>query len=204
MTLTKEQTKELKSQLMQQIAHLPLEKKAEAEEQINSLSEESLESMLKEQHSQQQRIFRLIIEKQIHSVQIAENSKAIAVLSIKSISKGHAIIIPKQVVENEKDLSKEAHSLAEETSKKIIHSLKASSTSIISEKAFGEVIIHVIPIYDKPLNLHSKREDLSTEQLEKIKLEINVERIEKKVEKIKIKTQKTPENKILKLKRRVP
>ncbi|MEK6844170.1 MAG: HIT domain-containing protein [Nanoarchaeota archaeon] len=206
MAITKQQAKELKAQLIQQISNLPPERKAEAEYQINSLSEEALESMLDEQQkTKSQRIFRLIVEKQIPSVKLDENSKAIAVLSTKSISKGHTIIIPKNEVEKEKDMPKEVYSLAEELSKKLINSLKAKSTSIISEKIFGETIIHIIPIYDKPLDLKSKREDLSAEQLEKIKLEINVERIEKKVEKIKIKTpSKIQPDQILKLKRRVP
>lgn len=202
MALSQDQIKELKSQLLKQIEHLPHAKKAEAEAQINDLSEDALESMLEEQQSSSAKVFRLIIDGKIPSVKLSENEKAISVLSTKSISKGHTIIIPKSPVYNEKDLPKEAHDLSEQVSKKLINSLNAKSTSIGTEKSFGEVIIHVIPIYDKPVNLNSPRQDISLEDLEKLKLEINVEKIERKPEKIKI--EKPKETEILKLKRRIP
>ncbi len=202
MALTKEQTKELKSQLEQQISHLSPEKRKEAQEQIDSLAPESLEAMLERQRSQEsQKIFRMIVEGKIQSVKIDENEKAIAVLSVKSISKGHTLIIPKNPIENEKDIPKEVYALSEKISKKLIESLKAKSTSIIPEKAFGEIILNIIPIYDKPLNLKSERQELSLEKLEEIKKEINVEKIKKSVEKIKIEKVKSQ---ILKLKRRIP
>ena len=205
MALTKEQIEELKAQLSEQIQHLPPEQRRQAQEQIDSMSTEALETMLKQQQAQSQKIFRMIINKEIPSVLIAENPGAIAVLSVKSISKGHTLIIPKTAVYKESDLPKEVHLLSEEISKKLIESLKAKSTSIISERNFGEVIINVIPIYDKPLNLSSPRNDETVEELEKLKVQINIERIKKEPEKIeKLKIEKKPEEKPLKLRRRVP
>ncbi len=201
MALSHEETKELKEQLKEQIQNLAPEKRAEAESHIDSMSPEAIEEMLAQQQSSSQKIFRMIVEKQIPSVIIGENNDAIAVLSTKSISKAHTIIIPKSAVTSEKDLPKNAYKLAEECSKKIISSLKASSAEVISEKAFGEVILNLIPIYEKPLNLKSPRKELPIEELEKIKTEINVEKINKEPEKIKL------EKKVqssLKLKRRVP
>ena len=202
MALTKEQIKELKSQLLSKTQHLSPEQKSQAEEQINSMSTESLELMLKQQNTSSQKIFRMLVEKQIPSVSLGENEKAIAILSTKSISKGHALIIPKDPITNEKDIPKEAHTLSEIISKKLIFSLKASSTSIIPEKNFGETIINIIPVYDKPLDLNSPRKDVSLEELEKLKIEINVERIISAPQKIKI--EKKTKNEIVKLKRRVP
>lgn len=201
MVLTKEQIKELKSQLLNQTQHLSPEQKSQAEEQIHSMSPESLELMLKQQSSQQ-KIFRMLVEKQIPSVSLGENEKAIAILSTKAISKGHTLIIPKSPITNEKDIPKEAHTLSEIISKKLIFSLKASSTSIIPEKNFGEIIINIIPIYGSPLTLQSLRKEVSLEELEKIKTEINVEKIISAPQQIKIK--KKPKNEIVKLKRRVP
>ncbi len=202
MALTKDQVKELKSQLEQQISHLSDEKRKEAQEQIDSLSEDALEAMLSQQQSSSQEIFRLIIEGKIPSVKIDENNEAIAVLSVKSISKGHTLVIPKSQIKDEKQIPKEMHNLSEKISKKLIKSLKAKSTSIIPEKSFGEVILDIIPIYDTPLTLKSPRTDIPIEKLEELKIEINVEKISKKPEKIKIK-KKTKEE-ILKLKRRIP
>ncbi len=51
MPLTQEQIKELKFQLSQQIQNLPEDKKLAAQQQIESLSPEALEYMLKEQTS---------------------------------------------------------------------------------------------------------------------------------------------------------
>jgi len=201
--LTQEQIKDLKAQLEEQISHLPPEKRAEAQKQIDSLSQEALETMLEEQRSSNQKtIFRMIIDKEVPSVSIAENDHALAVLEINPISKGHTIIIPKSSVKEEKSLSKEVHSLSEQLSKKLISSLKAKSTSVVPEKKFGEVILNIIPIYDKPLNLESPRIKSSVAELEKLKLEINVEKIENKPEKIKI--EKKSQEEVLKLKRRIP
>ncbi len=202
MTLTNEQARELKKQLSEQIQHLPEEQKEQAQAQIDSMSSDSLEMMLQQQQAQSQKIFRMIVDKEIPSVLVGENSGAIAVLSTKSISRGHTLIIPKKPAVKEDELPKDAHFLSEVMSKKLIMSLGAKSTSVINEKSFGEVVINVIPIYDKPLSLHSPRKDENVEELEKIRTEINVEKIEKKVEVIK--KEKKPRKKILKLKRRIP
>lgn len=203
MALTQEQIKELKSQLKEQIKNLSPERRKEAEAQIDSLSQEALEGMLEEQQSSSNKtIFRMIIDNEIPSVKLSENEKALAVLSTKSISKGHTLIIPKSPVKDEKSISKEIYGFSEGISKKLISSLNAKSTEIISEKAFGEAVLNVIPIYDKSLNLKSKREDITVEELEKIKTSINVQKINKDpVQTIKIE-KKDPE--ILKIKRRVP
>src|SRR3989344_6717775 len=144
MALSEQQTKEQKSQLLSQIKDLPPDKKAQAEEQINSLSEEALEEMLSEQRSQSKapKVFRMIVEKEIPSVIIEESPAAIAVLSTKSISKGHTIIIPKSPVTDQSQFPKEVHSFSEKISKKIINSLKSKSALVVPEKNFGEVIIN--------------------------------------------------------------
>lgn len=202
MALTEEEIQEAKKQLIEQIKHLPKEQREAAINQIESMSPEAIEEMIEQQHSQSQKIFRMIIEKQIPSVQIEENSSALAVLSTKSISEGHTLIIPKHPIEDIAKIPKEVHDLSEKISKKLISSLKAKSTSVIEEKSFGELIINVIPIYDKSLNLKSPRKDISIDDLEKLKIKINVEKIEKKPEKIKVKRKK--EEKPLKLPRRIP
>ena len=202
MSLTPEEIAEAKRQLKQQIQHLPPEQKVEALEQINSLSDEAIEEMLEQQKNQPQ-IFRRIINKEIPSVSIGENEKAVAVLSTKSISKGHTIIIPKNPVQDLSELEKETRPLSEDISKKLLENLKAKSTSVIPERSFGEMIMNIIPIYDKPLSLQSPKKDTSVEDLEKIKSEINVIKLKQEPEKIKIK-KKRGRPKVLKLKKRVP
>ena len=144
----------------------------------------------------------MIVDNEVESVKIDENSQAIAILELNPISKGHAIIIPKSPVKEESQLPKEAHSLSERVSKKLIENLKAKSTQVFIEKKFGEIIIDVVPIYDKPISQDSPRQKSSIEELQKIKTSINVEKIEKKREIIK--KEKKQDQKPVKLKRRVP
>ncbi len=191
MTLTQEQIKELKFQLSQQIQNLPADKKSAAQQQIDSLSPEALEYMLKEQTSSgksKQSIFRLIISGEIPSTKIEENSSALAVLDINPISKGHTIVIPKKLSATSKEISPEAFILAQAIAERIEKKLNASSVEIQTEKKFGEYIIHIIPSYEEPLTLHSERKESSPEELEKIaekirpekKPVIKVEKVEEK------------------------
>jgi len=170
MALTKEQIKTLKDQLGEQIQHLPEDKKAEAQKQIDKMSDEAIETLLQQQQSQQQsqKIFRSIVSGEIPSRKIDENPHAIAVLSVKSISKGHTIIIPKKPVTDEKKLLKSTLTLAKKTAKKISSKLPTKDVQIQPEFLFGEVILHVIPIYDTPLNVNSPRKDASDEELSEL------------------------------------
>jgi len=171
MALTQGQIEDVKSQLRQQIKHLPEEKRKEAEKQIDSLSEQAIEELIKQQHSGESSnkgIFRRIIDKEIPSKIIDENSLCIAVLDIKPISKGHVIIIPKKAVSNAKELPPKAFSLARKIAKRISSKLKAKGMEIQTEFKFGEAIINLIPIYEKGLSINSPREDASEKELEEI------------------------------------
>ena len=113
-------------------------------------------------------------------------------------------MIPKFPIENESHLTKEIHDLSEQLSKKLLESLKPKSTSIISERAFGEIVLHIIPVYDKPINLQSPREDVPIEELEKIRNQINIEKISKQPVELIKKEKPKRKPKPLKLKRRIP
>jgi len=201
MALTPEQVKELKKQLSEQIKHLPEDKRKEAQKQIDNMSSEALESMLKQQQAKQSQkpIFRSIVSGEIPSKILDTNKDAIAVLDIKPISKGHTIIIPKKPITNSKGLPTSAFALAKKIAKKIASKLKSSSCEIQTESKFEEIIINVIPIYDQPLNINSPRQDISSEDLEKIYDKL------KTPDKSKIiKIRKRKQLKIIKLKRKIP
>ncbi len=108
MPLTPEQVTELKNQLKAQLDHLPPEQKKEGEKQIDAMSAEALELMLKQQQSQQpsggKTIFRMIINGDVPSTKTGENAKALAVLDINPISKGHILIIPRKPVKTPKQI----------------------------------------------------------------------------------------------------
>jgi histidine triad (HIT) family protein len=204
MALNPEQIKSLKEQLKSQIQHLPEDKKQEALAQIESLSPQALEAMLKQQKGKgkEESVFRLIIEGKIPSAIINENTSALAVLEINPISKGHILIIPKKAAKNSKDIPVQALALAKSLSNKIISKLKAQTTEIQTETKFGEMIINIIPVYDKPVNLNSQRHKASKEELDEIGGKLKVKK-KPKIERIK-KEKKSSENQVLKLPRKIP
>jgi len=201
MTLTPEEVQELKNQLKNQIKDYPDQQRLAAEQQIDSMSDEAIETMLEEQKSKapQKAIFRSIIDGDIPAKKIDENKQAIAVLDIKPISKGHSVIIPRRPSTNTKELPQQALSLAKKISSKIMTKLKAQGTEIQTEFKFGEVIINVIPIYEKPLNLNSQRYDASQEELEEVYQKLRKKEKKMKTIRVRKKTSKT-----IKLKRRIP
>jgi len=206
MPLTPEQVSQLKKQLKSQTEHLPPEQKREAEKQIEEMSTEALELMIQQQSKGEGRggktIFRMIVDGDVESVKVGENLSAVAVLDINPISKGHILIIPKKPVKTPKQIPKEAFALAEELSLKIMDNLKPKETKAETESKFGEAVLNIISIYDKPLSTSSPRAKATTEELNQIKRELETIKIENKPEKIKIsRKRKEP---ILKLNRRIP
>jgi len=208
MTLTEKQEKEIKRQILEQTKHFPEERRKQIEEQLEKMTSEQLEAYVKQMMTRQQTaqsqsstekgVFRMIISGEMSSKELDQNKDAIAVLDIKPISLGHSIIIPKKQITDAKDLPSSTFSLAKRISKKISSKLKTSGCEIQTEFKFGEIIINIIPIYDKALNVNSPRQDVKEEELEKI---YNRLKKEKKPEVIKIRKKKS--SKIIKLKREI-
>lgn len=203
MPLTPEQIKELKKQLHTQIQHLPEGQKKAAQKQIDEMSDEAIESMLEQQKSQEPKkpVFRAIVEGDVPSKKIDENKDAIVVLDIRPISKGHAIIIPKEQVKEAKAIPTSAFALAKKISKKMQVKLKAASVEIQTESKFGEIILNIIPIYDKPLNLSSPRIDVPEEELFEIQKKLAAV---KRPKVVKLGPKPTKSSNLVKLKRRIP
>ncbi len=168
MNLSKEQISQLKKQLLEQIKHLPENQRKEAEKQIENLSDKAVEEMLESQNENQVEIFREIISGKIPSKKIDENSSAIAVLEIKPISKGHILVIPKEKLKDIDKVPSEIAILIDKISKLLVEKLKPRDVKIIPELKMGEVIINIIPVYDKELSLESKRSIIPEEELNKI------------------------------------
>ena len=213
MTLSPEQTKQVKEQLIQQIeSTFPKDKKAQALAQINSLDDEQLEkfliqnNLIKEDGStpeasdqsqipnqeNQKCIFCSIIFGEIPSTKIDENEKAIAVLEINPISKAHSIIIPKDHIEKKEDLPPEALELAQQIAEKIKKTFQPKDIQIANSNMFGHEVINVLPIYgDETPN--SPRQKAKPEELTEIQKQLSSnEQIEKPIEQPK---EKTKENK---------
>lgn len=206
MALSEEQIEEVKKQISEQIKHLPEDQRKEWNDKIDSMSPEELENFVKEQMSQQQagqKIFRAIVDQEIPSKIIEDVPECIAVLDIKPISRGHTIIIPKAPAEKTNDLPDSSFMLAKKVSSRIIEKLKAEGTEIQTQFTFGEMIINIIPIYDKPLSINSPRTDAIPEDLQKL-YEILV--IKKELEKINLdeSNNEEAEEKVIILDRKIP
>ena len=205
MPLTPEQIQELKKQLEEQIQHLPEDQKAQAQRQIDEMSPEALEVMIKQQQTKssqpQKGIFRMIIDGDVPSKKIDENNNAIAVVSVRPVSKGHVLIIPKKPAGDANSIPGKALTLAKKAAKKMAAKLKTKSTEIQTQTLFGEVIINVIPVYDKPVNVNSTSYEANEKELEEVYLLLRTIK-KKKIPKIKIKA-KTQQS-ALKLKRKIP
>lgn len=204
--MSPEQVAELKKQLSEQIRDLPVEQRAAAQKQIDEMSSEAIELMLKQQQAEGPKqgvpedIFRMIVEGKIPSKKVAENSQAIAVLSTRAVSYGHTLIIPKKPARNQKDLPNLAFTLAKKVAKRISSKLLNNSCDIQPQNILGEVVINVIPVYDKPVDMNSATksvpEDELTELLGKLKFAKRARPIKK---------DNAPTNKgSIRLKRRIP
>ena len=204
MPLKPQEVKELKEQLKQQIQNLPPQQKQLAEQQIDSMSPEAIETMVEQQKSQQVQIFRQIVNKEVPSAIITENANALAVLELRPLSKGHTIIIPAEPVTDPKALSKEAHALAQDVIKKLKEKLKAKTVHQQTEVKFGEAIIDLIPEYDKPVNPQAERTQADPKDLEALAKTINQKTIQLKPKPKVIKIPGKKPKKVLKRKRHTP
>lgn len=211
MVYNDEQVREVKRQIFEQTRNLPDAQRKAIEEQVNKMDAEELESFVREQMSgqkgepdkPQKGIFRMIADGDIPSKKINENKDALAVVSVRAASKGHVLVIPKKPVGDANLMSSGAYNLARQIGKKIISKIKANSTAIQTENAFGEVVINVIPIYDKPLSVTSPKYEVKEAELDEVHRLLRVIKKEK-IKKIKIEKKESSQEKILKLPRRIP
>lgn len=202
MTLTDEQIAEAKKQLSEQIAHLPDDQKAQAQQQIDSMSPEAIEKMVAEQaQGNSQQVFRLIVQGKIPAKVIADIDDAIAVLSTKSISKGHSVIIPKTAVTKSSDMPASVFELAKVISAKVIEVLQAHGSEIQTQFAFGELVVHVIPVFDKPVSINSQPTDADEKELEELAKKLFIPAAKKEPDII---TQPEKDETVFKLRRKVP
>ena len=170
--LSKEQTEEVKKQILQQVeSTFPENKKDSAKKKIESMNTEELEEFLKQNNliqnskTPQESPFRQIIDNKIPSYKIGENPEAIAVLEINPISNGHTIIIPKKTLKKTEEIGKDVKAFSQNIANKLKTKLKPKDIQIESANIFGETIINLIPVYTNE-NINSKRNQAKPEELE--------------------------------------
>jgi len=206
--LTSEQTEQIKKQLIKHIEKdFPEDKLDFAKKQIEDMNSKQLEEFLKRNklmqapRKSQECVFCSIVSGEINSYKIDENKKALAVLEINPVSKGHTIIIPKEHLPSSEKLPQFVFSLAKNVAGRLKTKLKPKSTEISFSNLFGHEILNVIPLYgnEKITEKHSaKPEELA--ELQKILIKTKKET--RKIKNIKSGSKK-PEKKIW-LPKRIP
>ncbi len=177
--LNKEQSSEIKKQLLKQVENLPQEQKEAAKQQIESMNEEQLEQFLEKNKMIQGCVFCLIEKGEIPAYKINEDAESFAVLEINPVSEGHTIVAPKEHKKIEEVPS--ALQLAQKTSSLLKEKLFPQDIKIETSSLQGHGIINIIPVYkDKKLE-RKKAEESDLEELQK-KLKTEKERKIKEAE----------------------
>ena len=173
MTVSPEQLKEIKKQLLEQVkTTFPEDKKQETIDQIQAMNDEQLIAFLEQNNlikkgegaEQGKCVFCSIIFGEIPSTKLAENEKAIAILEINPISEGHTLVIPKNHIEEEKNLDEQTKSLAQEIKSVLQESLNPKEIKIFTTQVMGHQIINVLPIYNNETE-NSPKTQKTPEQL---------------------------------------
>src|SRR3989344_694969 len=156
MVFSQEQAEEIKKKLIIQIDQLPQENKEQIKQYVLGLDEQELEEFLKQnkiqisdnqiQSQKPKCVFCSIAQNQVSSYKLIENKKALAILEINPLSRGHSLIIPLEHSTIEK-LPKQALNLAQKIAGKIKKKLKPEDVKIETTNVMGHSIINVIPMY---------------------------------------------------------
>jgi diadenosine tetraphosphate (Ap4A) HIT family hydrolase len=204
--LTPEQTEHIKKQLIEHIEKdFPGDKQEFAKKQIEGMNSEQLEEFLKRnkllqapqtsQPSQKSQgcVFCSIVSGEITSYKINENKRAVAILEINPVSKGHTIVIPKKHLSSPDKVPQLVFSLAKSVAKRLKTKLKPKKTGISSLNLFGHEIVNVIPFY-KDENTAEKRPAKPEELAELQKILIKTKKSTKRTKKIKADSKKPKRN----------
>jgi len=214
MTLTPEQSEQIKKQLISQIEKSELDNKNQIIQHLQQLNPEQLEQFLKQnkiqfkqegeaQQSIEQSskcIFCSIKDNEIPSYKIDENKKALAILDINPLSKGHSLIIPNEHATIDK-IPKTALTLAQKTAKKIKTKLKPEDVKIETSSIQGHAIINVIPFY-KDEKIEKKK--ATEEELQQLKTLLETKKRQKRAVKPTIKVAKQSLKGLQKISFRIP
>lgn len=200
-----------RQQLNEQVERMPDgAQKESARKQVAEMSDETISAMVEQQRTgqaggaakEQRSVFRMIVDGTIPSKKVDENKEALAVVSIRPVSKGHVIIIPKKLARDSKELPSGSLSLAKKIAAKMISKLKAKATEIQTSRAFDEVIVNVIPVYDKKVDVNSPAYEAEEEELNEIYTLLRVVKKPKR-EVIRKAVKKSEEVEVIRLKRRI-
>ena len=210
-----EQLEQIRKNLLQQIESMPPEKADELREQIESMPDSDLIEFVKKNTAMQQGgeggqcIFCLISEGKVESSRIYEDSEIVSVLDINPMSRGHALIIPKEHISETEQLKAGTFEKARMLAGMLKKELKADSIEILTSSRLGHAIINIIPAYNNIPSFDFKRQKISKEDLKNTAdilagaLKDSEEKSQENVEKEQ-KAKASEEVKNIRIKRRIP
>jgi len=188
----------IKSKLIEHIRKTYDQQKAETFiSEINAMKENQFIDFLKKQgllnennESNQnpqgvQCIFCSIVFGDVPVTKIGENKKAIAILELNPISKGHSLIIPKEHIESKEKLPQESKILANQITEQLKKTFKPKKISLVIKKVMGHEIINLIPIYENE-TIDSPRQKRTPEELTRLRNQLEENKIKQQPQKTEI------------------
>lgn len=168
MSITNEEASKIKEHLLTQLSNFPEDKQSQIQEQINSMTTEQVETFIEQNkldHLGGRCIFCSIVANKSPSHKIDEDTNNIAILEINPESRGHALIIPKEHLEEIPDTTR---FMAQKVAKKLETRLNPDKIEINELKIMGHVLLEVVPLYGE----EKKRKQASEEELQELQKEI--------------------------------
>ena len=168
MSITSEEASKIKEHLLGQLENFPEDKRSQITEQVNSMTDEQVEAFVEQNklgHLGGGCIFCSIVKEETPSYKIAEDSSAVAILELNPLSKGHALIVPKEHLE---EVPESLKSLTQEVAKKLERRFSPEKVEINEVKIMNHALVEVIPIYGN----ETERAKASEKELKALQEEI--------------------------------
>lgn len=176
----KEQTEQIRNELLKQIEKLPNEQASGLAEHIKNASPEELEEFIKQNVKQPQEcLFCAIAKGNVETIKIYEDAEIIAFIDIYPITSGHTIVAPKQHYESFEDIPdsiltkilffiKNYIPALLEVTKALGYNIYFSKGEIAGQR-LNHFSLNIIPRYDKDnVNFEFSRQKADKKELEKI------------------------------------
>ncbi|MBC8434929.1 HIT domain-containing protein [archaeon] len=176
--ITPEQAEQIKQHLLGQLNNFPEDQRNFVKEKILSMTNVELEAFVKqnqlthlekENPSESSCIFCSIVQGKIPSYKLTENKDNIVILEINPLSRGHALVVPKEHLDVSK-IPSSAFTLAKKIAKKIETKLKPQEVKISSQNLFGHAVLEILPIYGN----ESERHKATQEELIELKVLLEI------------------------------
>jgi len=168
MALDEEQSQKIKEHLLKQLSNFPEDKREQIKAQVESMTPEQVENFVKQNqlgHLGGECIFCSITSGKTSAFRIGENEENIAILELNPLSRGHALIVPKDHTES---IGSSAQELAKEITELLKKKFSPKAVQSNEIKIMEHPLIELIPIYGG----ETERKQATQEELQALQEEI--------------------------------